>query len=247
VDERRPSPHGQPPLQRREGAEERDRRAQDDPRPDRPALLAALDERQDHRDQGGGDEQRAREVETIAALGPRLRDDARRQHERRRTDRDVDQVAGAPVEPHRIELDQQPSDQLAADRAEPEEQAVQGDRLLPLLALVGDPDDREHLRREQRRTDPLHDPAGDQHAGARRPAADGRRDCEQRQPDHEDPPPADQITEPATDDEAGRECDRVGDDDELDLAGARAEVALGGRDRDVDDEEVEREHERPGQ
>ena len=55
------------------------------------------------------------------------------------------------------------------------------------------------------------------------------------------------VAEAAADDQPGRERQRVARDDELDRAGAGVQVGLHRRDRDVDDEEVQHDHERAGE
>ena len=60
--------------------------------------------------------------------------------------------------------------------------------------------------------------------------------------DHEQSPSAEQVAEPATDDEADRERQRVATDDPLQRRGARAEVGADGRRGDVDDRAVEQVH-----
>ncbi len=247
ADERVAAARRQPPLRAGEGGGQRQRRGEAEPRPQRPAVLAPEHQRQHDRDQRAGRQQGAGQVEPAGALGARLADRVRRQRERGEPDRHVDEVAGAPAEAEQVDVDQQAADQLPAGSGEAEHEAVDGERSRARLALVLEADDRQRLRRHQRGGGALHDAAGDQDRRVGREAADGGGGGEQREADAEDAAAAGEVAEPPAEDQPGGERDPVGGDHELHRAGACLQVGLGRGDRDVDDEEVERDDEGAGQ
>src|SRR5205823_2426732 len=71
------------------------------------------------------------------------------------------------------------------------------------------------------------------------------RDGEDCEAGHEDPPPADQVAEPAGQQEQAAEGDQVGVHHPGELRLGEAEVALDRRQRDVHDRRVEHDHEHP--
>ena len=83
IEQRRAAAAAEPALVDGERAEQDGRGAECQPRPQRPAVLAALDERQDDRRQPGGDEHRPGDVDPARAPGVRLGDEARGERERR--------------------------------------------------------------------------------------------------------------------------------------------------------------------
>ena len=153
---------------------ERDRRgAQAQPRPRRPAVLAALDERQDDVD----------EAEVTSAvptrsrrLAPSTRDSgtARRRSQRDQADGHVDEEAGAPAQAGDVGLNEHAADELPADGGEPEDDAVDADRADAIGAVVDDADDRQHLRAQQGGGEPCtrRAPTSTAGLGARPHAAD---------------------------------------------------------------------------
>jgi hypothetical protein len=189
----------------------------------------------------------ADEVQAGVPLGLRLGDGAADERQRGQADRDVDQEARAPVEIGGVELDEHAADELAADRGDAEGQRVGHERLHPVRAGVGHAEDRQDLRHHQRRRGALRHARGDEQAGGGSDAARGRGQDEQREADREHPPAAELVAEPPAGDEPGGEGQAVAGDDPLDRVGAGVEVALHRGHRDVDDEEVEDDHERAGE
>ncbi len=89
----------------------------------------------------------------------------------------------------------------------------------------------------------LQGPGADQPGLALRHAAEQARHGEDGQAHHEDPPPTEQVGCSAAEKEEPGEGQRVGVDDPLEVRGAEVQVALDGREGDVDDGGVEHDHE----
>jgi hypothetical protein len=137
--------------------------------------------------------------------------------------------------------------ELAGHGGDAEGQRVGGEGAGAVLALVGHAEDRQDLRHEQRRRDALGHARRDERAGAGSDAARGRGQREEGQADGEHPPATDLVAEAPGRDEPGGEGQAVGRDDPLDGARAGVQVGLRRGHGDVDDEEVEDDHRRPGQ
>jgi hypothetical protein len=223
---------------------ERDRRgAEAQPRPRRPAVLAALDQRQDDVDQAEGDQGRPHEVQPVGALGARLGHRAGGDRQRDEADGHVDQKAAAPAQAGDVGLHQHAADQLPADRGQPEDDAVDADRAHAIGTAVDDADDRQHLRAEQGGGEPLDEARNDQHGRARSQAAGGGRQGEEGEAEREHAPAAELVAEATGGDEEGGEGQAVAGDDPFDRAGAGVQIALHRGHGDVDDEEVQHDHE----
>jgi hypothetical protein len=179
-------------------------------------VLAAIDQRQHDRGQAGGDQQRALDVGLHRTRYTRLGDQPRRQRQRDHTDRHVDQEAAAPAKAGDVGLDEDAADQLAADRRQPHHASVQRQCADPVGTFVGDADDRQDVRHQQRAGEPLNEPGGDEHRGARRDSAGGGAGGEQRQPERECPPAADHVAEPGARDQEYRRGQAVARRDPLD-------------------------------
>ena len=101
----------------------------------------------------------------------------------------------------------------------------------------------QHLRHHQRRRRALRQPCRDQfRAGLRQPAPQ-RGDGEAGDARYEHVPRAVDIAEPAAGDDQRGIGDQVDRDHSLDLRGARVQFGRDRRDRDVDDEGIDPEHE----
>ena len=127
--------------------------------------------------------------------------------------------------------------------ARPERHPVDAEGAGALLALVDHAQDREHLRRHERRADPLHEAGRDERAARGREAAGRRGDREDEHARPEHPPAADPVAESPGGHEADGGGQPVARDDPLDHRRAGLQVEAQRRDRDVDDEEVEDDHE----
>ena len=141
-----------------------------------------------------------------------------------------------------------PEEQAAGDRAGCDGEARGGrphrDRLGPLAPVAEDGrDDRERRRHDQRAADAHQRAGSDQLAGR----AGERRECgagaEDDQSCAEREPPAEAVGEAAGGEQQAGEDEHVRVDDPLELARGRVQRALEGRQRDVEDRVVERDHE----
>ena len=115
----------------------------------------------------------------------------------------------------------------------------------PALWKVGG-DQRQGGRRDHRAADALHCPRGEQpRLAVSEPAKQGRPG-EQQQPEDEHPPPAEDVTGTAAEQEQPAEGDRVGVHHPLQAAAGEAECLLDVREGNVDDGRVEHDHELGG-
>jgi hypothetical protein len=202
----------------------------------------ALDDRDQYRREPGGEQRRAAEVETARAGDPRLRDHTRRGQEGRNPDRDVDQEAGPPTKLGDVGLDECPANDLAADRSQPERHAVNAERASIGLVTEADRDDREHLRHYDRASGALDDARRDQRRRRRSESARCRGEREERHAGHVDAPAPETISRACREDQECGEAQAVSGHDPDQRAGARVQVDRDGRQSDVDDEEVENDH-----
>ena len=206
-----------------------------------PALLCrGLDDRVHAEHQRGGDQQRAGRVGALVEADALVALDQPRGEERGRDrDRDVD------------EEDPVPADRLGEDAAgeQPDRATGRGDegvdadrlRLLPGLGEHRHDHPEDHGR-AHRAADPLNEAAGDEHPLGLGHTADDRGDREQRQPGHEHVLTADEVAEPAGEQQQAAEGDQVAVDDPGEARLREAEVILDRRQRDVDDGHVEDDH-----
>ena len=109
------------------------------------------------------------------------------------------------------------------------------------LGELGD-DDREDHRGLGGGADALQEAGADQHALARRDAAQQRGDREDRQAGEEHALAADQVAEPAGEQQQAAERDQERVDDPGQVALAEVEVVLDRGQRDVHDRRVEHDH-----
>ena len=93
---------------------------------------------------------------------------------------------------------------------------------------------------------PLHGARGDQHALEPASPQTRRRDREDRDADHEDPPAAEQVGGAAAEQQEAAERDRVGGHHPLEARVREVERRADRRQRDVDDRDVEHRHEERG-
>jgi hypothetical protein len=243
VEQRRAAAAAQAPLVGGEEAERDRGGAQAQPRPRGPAVLAALDERQDDVDEAEGDQRGPHEIQAVGARDARLGHRARGDRQAEQADGHVDEEAAAPAETGDVGLHERAADELPADGRQPEDDPVDADRAHAVGALVDDADDRQHLRAQQRGREPL-DEAGDhQHGRAGRQAARRRGGREEGEAEREHAPAAELVAEPSGGDEERGEGQAVAGDDPFDGAGAGMQIALHRRHGDVDDEEVQDDHE----
>ncbi len=232
---------GPPRLDRAEHTEQHD--AEPD-RPERgeraPALQARFDDAVDEHHLADRQGQRAGQVErrsvALAPLGDHAIGDQRGDDR----DRRVDQQHPAPRE----RFGDDPAEQHAGGAAEAVHRRPDADRTMQFRARrerAGD--DRQRRRRHQRSGEALHGARRDQHDLIGRRAAGERGEPEQDQAGDERAALAEVVGRaPAEHQEAG-ERDRVCVDDPLQVRRGEAEVRLDRRQRDVDDAQVEDDHE----
>ena len=167
----------------------------------------AEDEREDEREDGGGEQGQAGQVEGPAGLTLAVRQGPDTGHQQQHADGHVDQEDRPPARVEQVRADQQAADELAHHRAAGQHRGVPAHRAGPGRARVGALDQAEHLRDHQRGAGPLDKAQRDQQAGrAGQPAAE-RGEREQDEPGQEHPPVPDDVAEPGT----GHQQDRVGD------------------------------------
>ena len=221
--------------QERRRAEERDRRQRE------PVVLARLDERVDEQGEACRDRDRTRHVEAACGiLDAALTQQTGCQRDRREADRDVHVEHPLPAEI----LGEDASEQHPHCASRTRDRTPHAERLVALGTLgEGGREDRERGRRDHRRTEALHGSGADQEpARAREPARERGRD-EDAEPDHEEPPPAEQVGRAATEQKESAEGQRIAACDPLQVRGREVERALDRRQRDVDDRDVDHEHE----
>ena len=114
-------------------------------------------------------------------------------------------------------------------------------RLLPRLREHGHDHPQDHGRGD-RASGTLDEAGADQHPLALREGTDQRRRGEDREPGEEDPPLADQVAEPAREQQEAAERDQVGVDDPGQARLREAQVLLNRGQGDVDDRRVEHDH-----
>ena len=167
----------------------------------------------------------------------------RRERDRSEPDRDVDEEDPRPAEIRRDDAAKQDARGRAAARGG----AVDPERTVALVTL-GERrhQERERSRREQRASQPLQ--RAEAHERARRPreAAEQRARREEGETRDEHAPAAEQVGEPAAEQQRAAEENGVRGDHPLDPRFREAEVRLDRREGDVDDCHVEDDHELSG-
>ena len=135
--------------------------------------------------------------------------------------------------------DQRPDCHGAADRRPPDSEG--GGAVLAVELL---PDQRQRGREHPRAADSLQPPGEIEEGRVVGDPAEQRGEGEDPEPDREDAAPAEAVAERARRQQKGGEGQRVGVDDPLQAGEAGPEVALDIRQGDVDDRDVEQQHER---
>ena len=175
-----------------------------------------------------------------AAVRRALGDEAHRGDRTQDPDRHVDEEDPLPAQ----QLGQHAAEQHPGRAAHGAHRAPVAERAVALVALVeGGGDDRQGGRRHHGAAEPLDRARGGQHALARRQAAGQRGGREEQQPGHEHAPAAEQVGGAAAEEQEAGEGQRVGVDHPLQVDGREAEVVADRRQRDVDDRDVEDDHE----
>ena len=212
--------------------------------PGRPALLAALRQRHDDRRQGQRDQRRAAQVEPDIAAAAGLRHHLPAQHQRDGADRQRQQEDRPPPQVRRVPLDQRPAAELADRGGHAHHDAVGAHRPGQFaLVLEQRPDRAQHLRQQHRRRRSLDDPGDHQ---VRRAGGDPAPQAGQREPGHADQEAAlapVQVAQPPAGDQEHPVAAGIAGDHQLQFGRRRAQALMDRRQRDIDDEEIQRRHE----
>ena len=161
------------------------------------------------------------------------------ERDRRRADREVDEEDPAPGEPRGEHTAGERADRdRCADRRAPDPE-----RRAALLAVELLRDQRERGREHHRAADSLHAAGDDQEERVVGEPAGERGDREEDDAQHEDPLAAEEVGERAGGQDAGRQRERVGVDHPLEVGERRVERPLDRRQGDVDDRDVQQQHE----
>ena len=206
-----------------------------------PAVGRRASERVDEQHQAAGDGGCAGEVEVaMLELGAAFPQQHRRERDRHHGDGNVDEEDPGPAQVRGKDAAEQDADRGAAAGC----RTVDAERAVAVAALGEDRhQERERGRCEECSAEPLEGAERDQ--GRLRPgeAAQERARCEQGQARNEEASAAEQVSEPAPEQERTAEEDRVGGDHPLQALLREAEVGLDRRQRDVDNRDVEDDHE----
>ena len=201
-----------------------------------PAVRLAPGQPVHEREQAGRGGQRPGEVEPRPVGSRDLVEQAAARDRRRDGEHDRHVQAPAPVE----QLGQRAAEQQADRAAHAGDGGVDPERLAA-LGGVGERRRQQRQRggREHRGERALHRSGADEHVVALRGAADGGGAGEAQQPRDERPLAAEEVGDAPAEQQQAAEAQRIGGDHPLALVVGEAELALGGRERDVHDRHVE--------
>ncbi|MEZ0054746.1 hypothetical protein ABIF26_000254 [Bradyrhizobium elkanii] len=151
-------------------------------------------------------------------------------------DRQVDQKDRAPAD----QRDQSAADERAGGQRKARARGPDPDRASPrLLVFVGMAEQRQRVRHQDGRGQPLHAAGGDQRRRIRRDRAANRCRGEDGKPGHEDALGADPVAERARGQDEGRKGNRIGADHPLQFGNVAAERGADRIERRVHDGDVE--------
>ena len=206
-----------------------------------PAVLRGLDDRVDD-EPGRGGHRAPRRASRRRRCSPAAGDSSIRIRPSTKASapigRLMKKIQCQPIASVRLAAREQPDRAAAGDD---ERVDAHRDRALARLAELGD-DQREDHGRRDRAAEALHEARGDQHRLVlREPAGRGRR-REEHEPRQEDALAADEVAEPAGQEQEGAEGDHVRVQDPGQVRLGEVEVGLDGRERDVHDRRVEDHH-----
>jgi hypothetical protein len=204
-----------------------------------PAGRLRVREAVDEAEEAAGGEHRAGHVEVGLPLGAMVLQQHQRPDDGDRGEGEVDVEAPAPGEVLGEDAAEQQADRGAGARHRAED--AEGFAALGRIG-EGDGEQREGGRGEDRAEEALDAAGDDQHAEGGRRATQGRGEGETDQPADEGPLAAEDVGDPAAEQEQGAEGQRVGGDDPLARAFGEAERFLGRGKGDVDDRRVEHHH-----
>ena len=173
--------------------------------------------------------------------GARSREQPQPEREDGDPDRDVDEEDPVPVE----HVGEDPAEEDADRAAAGGDEAEHAHRLRALAGLGEQHHhQRETDRGDHRAAEPLHRARDDERALRGREAAGERGDGEERDPDQEQPPVAEQVAEAAAEQEEPAEGQQVGVHDPGERGLVEAEILPDRRQGDVHDRRVEHDHQR---
>jgi hypothetical protein len=211
-----------------------------DDQPAAPALGVAAQQAEDQREQPKREGDQARPVEALGLGIARLAGLGLGEEHGADPDRNVDEEDPLPAESvGERPADQRPYRDRAADRRAP---GGDSGAALGALELLGD--QRQRGREHRGATDPLEAPREVEEGRVGSQAAEQRSEREHPDADHEQPPPPEAIGERAHGQREGGEEQRVGVHDPLQPSEIGVEVPLDVGKRDVDDGDVQQQHER---
>ena len=205
-----------------------------------PAVLLDLEDRVDAQHQAAGQQRGAGKVRTLAETDSLATlDQAQRGQSGRDADRQVHEEDPVPAD----RLGQHATDEQADRAAGHRDERVDADRLGLLLRLGEHRHDHpEDDRRRQGAADALHEARADQHALGLRDRAQQRRAGEHGEADQEDAALADQVADPAGQQQQPAERDQVGVDDPGEVGLGETKIVLDRGQRHVHDRRVEDDH-----
>ncbi len=201
------------------------------------------EDRVDAEHQPGGEEHGAGNVGALLHPDPlAVVDQPQREERGRDADREVDEEDPVPIDRLGEEATGQEPDRAAGDGDE----GVHADRLR-LLARLGEHhhDHSQDHGGGECAADALNEASSDQHALALRECAEQRGPSEDCEADQEDPPLADQVTDPAGEQEEAAEGDQIRVHDPGEVALGKVKVLLDRGKRHVHDRRVENDHQHP--
>ena len=205
-----------------------------------PAVRGRVGEAVDQAEHRAGDQQHAGDVQPGLNRG-RLA--LQQQRSPRKGHRGEDQVHIQRPAPGQV-LGQRATQQQAHRAAGPGDRPVDGERPAAVLR-PGERGGQQRQRRrdQQRRERALAGPRGDQHGEVDRGAADGRDPGEPGQAGQERDLAAQQVGQPAAEQQQAAERQRVGGDHPLPVHGSEVQRPLRGRQRDVHHRQIQHHHE----
>ncbi len=208
-----------------------------------PPLLLHLEDRVDEQHQAAGEQHGSGDVGALAEPDPLAAlDQSQRGDAGRDADREVDEEDPVPAD----RLCERAAHEQADRAAGHGDERVHADRLR-LLPRLGEHrhDHPEDHGRGQRAADALHEASADQHPLALRQGAQQRRRGEHGEPDQEDAALADQVADPAGQQQQSAERDQVGVHHPREVGLREPQIVLDRGQRDVHDRRVEDDHQHP--
>ena len=204
--------------------------------PGRPGLDEGIDETR----QRGREHHEPGPVRATGALGARLDYSGEAEHAGDHADRHVDEEDPPP----RKARDEHPANDRSDRHSDAGDRSPNGERHTALLATEGVGEQGERNREHDRAANALQSAGQLEHERGLRSAAERRGAREDGEADHPQTPAAEYVGERAAREQQGGERERVGVDHPLQVGEARVQRRLNRRQGDVDDRDVEQQHER---